>query len=279
LAVGPTLLEVIFGVALGTVLVASPAAAQSAGPRALRWDPALDATVLTLGVTALVLSEELKPALAPSSCRWCAVDSLDEHIRAALLWRDRAAADATSGIVAFVVTPLALGGLDALAAARDGVGRYAGEDILLIAEAGVLAADLTELTKVLAARERPFVHALSPDSKRLTAQAADNNLSFFSGHTSVAFALATAAGTVTTMHRYSWAPAVWGVGLVAASTTGYLRIAADKHWLTDVLVGAAVGSAVGLLVPVAFHAPVDDPGKTPPTAPLRAPLPLLAIAW
>jgi membrane-associated phospholipid phosphatase len=270
---------VSFGAALGAVLFASPAAAQSASPHALRWDPALDATVVTLGVTAVVLSEELKPEIAPSSCRWCSADWLDERVRAALLWKNTGAADTTSGILGFIVTPVAVGGLDALAAIHDGVGRYAGEDILLIAEAGVLAADLTEITKLAVARERPFVHALSPESKRLTAQPSDNNLSFFSGHTSVAFALATAAGTVTTMRGYRWAPAVWSVGLVTASATGYLRIAADKHWLTDVLVGAAVGSAVGVLVPLVFHSPIDDPGETPPTAALRAPLPLLAMAW
>jgi membrane-associated phospholipid phosphatase len=276
---GPTSFELTFGAALGAVLVASPAAAQSAGPQSLRWDPALDATVLTLGVTGVVLSEALKQEIAPSSCRWCSVDGLDERVRAALLWRNTAAADMTSGILGFVVTPIAVGGLDALAAAHDGVGRYAGEDILLIAEAGVLAANLTEITKMVVARERPFVHALSPESKPLTARPSDNNLSFVSGHTSVAFALATAAGTVTTMRRYRWAPAVWSVGLVAASVTGYLRVAADKHWLTDVLAGAALGSAVGLLVPLVFHSPVSDPRETTPTSALRAPLPLLAIAW
>ena len=35
--------------------------------------------------------------------------------------------------------------------------------------------------------------------------------------------------------------------------TGYLRLAADKHWLTDVLAGAAIGATVGILVPLLFH--------------------------
>jgi membrane-associated phospholipid phosphatase len=239
----------------------------------------VDVTVVAIGASGGVLSEELKPEIAPSRCRWCAVDELDERVRDALRWRDAAAADTTSGITGFVLTPLAAGGLDALAAAHDGVARYTGEDILLIAEAGVIAADLTQLTKMLVARERPFVHALSPDRKPLTAQPSDNNLSFFSGHTSVAFALATAAGTVTTMHGYRWAPAVWSVGLVAASTTGYLRIAADRHWLTDVLVGAVVGAAVGISVPLVFHSGVDDPTRGTSAMGIRAPLPVVAIAW
>jgi membrane-associated phospholipid phosphatase len=267
------------GTALAVSLFAAPAAAQPAAPRALRWDPVFDVTVVAVGATGGILSEELKPEIAPSRCRWCRVDPLDERVREALLWRDTAAADTTSNVIGFVVTPLAAGGLDALAAVHDGAARYAGEDILLIAEAGVLAADLTQLTKMLVARERPFVHALSSERKLLTAQPSDNNLSFFSGHTSVVFALATAAGTVTTMHGYRWAPAVWSVGLVTASTTGYLRIAADKHWLTDVLVGAAVGAAVGVFVPLAFHSAVDDPAKVTSTIGMRGPLPVVAIAW
>jgi membrane-associated phospholipid phosphatase len=44
-------------------------------------------------------------------------------------------------------------------------------------------------------------------------------------------------------------PWVYGVGFTAAAATGYFRMAADKHWLTDVLTGAVTGTAVGLAVP------------------------------
>ena len=42
---------------------------------------------------------------------------------------------------------------------------------------------------------------------------------------------------------------VWGGCLAAASTTAYLRYAAGRHFLTDVLAGAAIGSLTGWLVP------------------------------
>jgi membrane-associated phospholipid phosphatase len=42
---------------------------------------------------------------------------------------------------------------------------------------------------------------------------------------------------------------VYGIGFTAAATTSYLRMAADEHWLTDVLAGAAVGTAVGIGLP------------------------------
>ena len=39
--------------------------------------------------------------------------------------------------------------------------------------------------------------------------------------------------------------AIWASTLSLATVTGYLRIAADKHYFTDVLVGAIIGSTVG----------------------------------
>jgi membrane-associated phospholipid phosphatase len=55
------------------------------------------------------------------------------------------------------------------------------------------------------------------------------------------------------MRRYRWAPVIWGVGLVSAAAVGYLRIAADQHYFTDVLVGAAAGSAIGFAIPYGLH--------------------------
>jgi membrane-associated phospholipid phosphatase len=107
--------------------------------------------------------------------------------------------------------------------------------------------------KFAAGRERPFVHALPADEKPLTAHPADNNVSFYSSHTSFSFAVATASGTVASMRKYRSAPLVWAAGLVSAAAVGYLRIAADRHYFTDVLTGAAAGSAVGFAVPYLFH--------------------------
>jgi membrane-associated phospholipid phosphatase len=78
-------------------------------------------------------------------------------------------------------------------------------------------------------------------------------MSFFSGHTTWAFALAASSGTVASMRGYELAPVVWAVGLPLAAATGYLRIAADRHYLSDVLVGAAVGTAVGIGFPRLMH--------------------------
>jgi membrane-associated phospholipid phosphatase len=69
----------------------------------------------------------------------------------------------------------------------------------------------------------------------------------------MAFSTAVAAGTVATMRGYRGAPYVWALGLPLALLSGYLRIAADRHYVSDVLVGAALGSAFGALTPWLMH--------------------------
>jgi membrane-associated phospholipid phosphatase len=103
--------------------------------------------------------------------------------------------------------------------------------------------------KYAAARKRPCVRELPPG----TALEGGDNLSFPSGHTALAFSLATASGTVATLRGYRSAPYVWGAGMALAAFTGYLRMAADQHYASDVVVGALVGSLVGWAVPYLLH--------------------------
>jgi membrane-associated phospholipid phosphatase len=260
-------------------VTSEPAHAQSQPVRTLRWDPAIDGTVTAGGAAIWIASELLKSTLAPRTCRWCEVDCTDARVRDELLWRNPGAADAASNVTLVLMPLLAIGGT-ALAAAHDGVPGNIGEDALLVAEASVVAGDLTQLTKLLVGRERPFVHALAPEDKALTRQPADNNLSFFSGHASETFALASASGTIATMRGYRWAPVVWSVGGVVAAVTAYLRIAADKHWLTDVVVGAAVGAGVGFALPYVFHSADDASGASARARLRAAPLPAgVVLSW
>jgi len=184
-------------------------------------------------------------------------------VRGALRTSRTTAPDVTSSVIGFVVMPAMAFGTGALAARHDGrLGEWP-IDALIIGEAAVLAADVNQLTKFMVGRERPFVHALPPEQRQSTSQPSDNNLSFFSGHTTLAFSLATASGTVASMRGYREAPVIWVVGMTLATLTGYLRIAADKHYFTDVLTGALVGSGIGFAVPYFFHRPRTDVGIGP----------------
>jgi membrane-associated phospholipid phosphatase len=242
--------------ALALVLALAPDVRADTVPAELRYDTPIDLTV-TLGGAAAWLGSELifKSALAPSTCRWCVPPGIDADVRDALKWTDTKAADTSSSILGFGLVPATLVGIDALMALHDDAGRDIGPDVLIIAEATVVAMDANQIVKFAVGRERPFVHALPPAAKGTTSNPDDNNLSFYSGHTTATFAFAVATGTVASMRGYRWAPIAWIVGPALAATTGYLRIAADKHYFTDVVTGAVVGSAFGCALPYLFHAP------------------------
>lgn len=231
---------------------------------ALRYDLPVDAGVTaTAGVTWLTLTL-LEPALTPKHCRWCdrnsdgsdGLNGFDRSVRSALKWKNTSLAGTASTIFSFGLAPLAGLGIGALITKRDGRVDELPVDLLVVAESAFVALDLNEISKFSFARQRPDAHYRNPASK--TPASADDNVSFFSGHTTLAFALATSAGTVGSLRHYRLAAVMWAVGLVFATTGGYLRIAADRHYATDVITGALVGAGAGFGVPYLFHRPIAN---------------------
>ena len=125
------------------------------------------------------------------------------------------------------------------------------ENTVIVAESVGAVGLFTNAVKFSVGRQRPAIHYHTQLAADIPAN--DANVSFFSGHTSLAFACAVSAGTLSSQRRYPEAPWVWGIGLAGATATGLLRIGADAHYATDVLTGALVGSAGGLLVPLLLH--------------------------
>lgn len=245
-------------------LVSVPSVAHADEPHAIEYDTRIDVSVTAALASWVLTAEILKAQLVPEKCRWCyraadgadALNPVDGSVRRALVWKDTKAAGVTSDVLAFAVLPASSVGLTVVAAENDAALSGAPVDALVIAETTLIAATVNQLVKFAFARERPFVHYLprSPDGLRaLTDSPSDDNLSFYSGHTNLAFALATSSGTVATLRGYSLAPVVWASGLALATAVGYLRIAADKHYLSDVLTGVVVGSIIGVGAPLVFH--------------------------
>lgn len=237
--------------ALAAALLAAAPAAR-ADPQPLQYDLRADGAI-ALGTWAAYGGTELaKASLAPASCRWCDPGPVDAGARSALLWSDVGPARRASDVLAFAVIPVGMVTHQVLAARAAGDASAGWVDALLVAEAAGIAMDLNQLVKFTVGRQRPFVHyGNHPDPARPPDP--DDNLSFFSGHTTFAFAVASAAGTISSSRGYPSAPWVWGVGLTVAAATGYLRIAGDAHYLTDVVVGAAVGIAAGVAIPTLLH--------------------------
>ncbi|WP_239576438.1 phosphatase PAP2 family protein [Archangium primigenium] len=205
-----------------------------------------------------------KSQLAPSACRWCdrspdGTDTLNAVDRwgrgvAARTEQGRHTWNTWSNVVDFGVLPVGVLGAQYLLGSSNGASmRHAAEDATIIVESAVVAAVVNQAVKFAVGRERPFVHVLDEAQKARTEKPSDNNLSFYSGHTSLAFSLVTAAGTVSELRGYDKSWLIWAVGLPAAASVGVMRMGADKHYFSDVVVGAAAGSLFGVAVPLLLH--------------------------
>jgi len=245
-----------YAVSISLAVALFPTTALAADPPTDPTHPRLqvnfpvDLTITGAGAALWLTTEILKSKIAPSTCHWCEPPAGDVAIKNALRWPNTKTADSASYVTGFALAPIAALGLDAASVyARGGSFREWGEDATVIMESIVVGANLNQLVKFLVGRERPFVHDLDSADKLRTKSPGDNNLSFYSGHTMLGFVSAVSAGTVASLKGYRAAPLIWGTGLSLAVATGYLRIAADKHYFSDVLTGAVMGSAVGFLVP------------------------------
>lgn len=111
-----------------------------------------------------------------------------------------------------------------------------------VVEAVVLSEVVIGSIKTLTGRMRPFTgegpHATDP----LVLDGNHDALSFPSGHTSQAFALATVLAR-TYDRWYVQVPAY-----AVATSQAIQRIESGKHWVSDVVVGAALGHLIGRVV-------------------------------
>lgn len=120
---------------------------------------------------------------------------------------------------------------------------------IMYAEVVMFAYALPSLGKGLVERPRPFVY--NPAAAAEEKLSRDARVSFFSRHTTFAFASACFMSTVYGGYHpgSKLNPYVWAGSLGAASVVGYLRFAAGAHFPTDILTGALAGTLIGCGVP------------------------------
>ncbi len=129
---------------------------------------------------------------------------------------------------------------------------------LLATQAYITASALEGVIKFISGRTRPSYYDASVEAEpkfrgpfTKTATSASNKKiysSFPSGHTTVAFAAATVFAS-----EYKDKPIVPIIAYSAATLIGVSRITENKHWSTDVFVGAAVGFLAGKNVVNNYH--------------------------
>ncbi len=220
-------------VALATAAaVAMPGAAQTPAYRSgwRSWTVAAGAGVFA------VLPELLHLPRGAPSCAPCDPAGLSGLDRWVVRLHSRGAGTGSNVVVAGVVG----GGL--LASRTHG-------NAAMMVNAVAFTQLTTEWTKVLVHRSRPILYTAQAPS---AAADRDNRRSFPSAHTATAFAVATSYAVMA--HRQQLPHATRNSILLfsGAAGVGSMRVAAGRHFVTDVLGGAVLGAAVGWVTTKVF---------------------------
>ena len=122
------------------------------------------------------------------------------------------------------------------------------EDSVVFAE--VLAVNGAFVTLAKYTVQRPLPRTYAGDSTLV--ESPGGYRSFYSGHTSLVFSALTATA-VTLDLRYHAGIWPWLVAAGVGLSVAVERVAAGRHFYTDVAVGAAAGALIGTLIPL-WHA-------------------------
>ena len=158
-------------------------------------------------------------------------------------------ADMSTWVATLGGAPLALGAISWYR------GDASGGDLaaysLMLAQALALQNGVNLVVRSLAFWPRPYMYATDGDGAA-AASAAEGEAygSFYSGHASAAFTIAVFTGEWFSEFypNSAYKSLVWTTSLSLAGFVGVLRIAAGKHYPTDVVVGALAGTGISLAV-------------------------------
>ncbi len=253
-----SMLTILFGFAPSAAAQTGPERTTTSSPSPVTWKDEwhtfdwVDASITAIGAGTQLGLEFVHP-----ETRWRGPLWFDESVQERLAasspearQRRGRASDVTLGVSLLHATALD----PLIARSLHGDDRVGFQMAGVALESMALTGALTSIVKVSVARSRP------PPPRcrhRPTASGCPEreNRSFFSGHTSLAFAgFSTFAVLHARIPIYGapWDGLATGAYGAMALSTGLLRIAAHQHYATDVIVGALVGSAIGVTVPLLY---------------------------
>ena len=145
----------------------------------------------------------------------------------------------------FAVAPLALAGVSWYKGDADAYDF--GAFTLMFAEAVALQNALNQIVRSSQLWPRPYVYAKSGKGAEKSKEARGEAYgSFYSGHASAAFTVATFMGEwfseIYPNSKYK--TLVWASSYTLAAGVGILRVVAGKHYPSDVVLGALMGTGV-----------------------------------
>jgi membrane-associated phospholipid phosphatase len=186
------------------------------------------------------------------------VRPLDEHVAQRLRDSSTQANAKLHTLATFVRTTAAPGayiiGGTMYAVGRAAKNQHAAQLGLYGTEALLIGDGVGYVLKGVVGRQRPYVEPQDPQSFGFMRGfgAGDPDRSFPSGHSLAAFAAAAAVSSQTS----DWWPNTrWVIGptlFTGAALVGISRVYDNKHWATDVIVGAGLGTFAGLKV-IRYH--------------------------
>ncbi len=214
-------------------------------PRAVyRLHPRADAAVMSAAALAISVPSLLAREIIRERCP-CDPATVNRFDRGAIGNHDR-----FSDVASDVTVLLAMGAPPLLDLADVGAGDAWAADVAVFAETLLVNGALVEAAKYLVQRPLPRTYAGDP----ALVGSPGGYRSFWSGHTSTAFAaLGASAYTLRLRHGERGWP--WIAAAAIGASVAVERVAAGRHFPSDVIVGAAVGSAVGIGVPWLHAAP------------------------
>lgn len=161
----------------------------------------------------------------------------------------RAAGDVSTAFAILGAVPLALAGYSWYS--DDAQGRDVAVFSLMFAQALAFQNALNLTVRSMELWPRPYMYAEEGAGAEAARDAEGEAYgSFFSGHASAAFTVAVFTGEwFSEMYPNSaYRSLVWVTSLSLAGFVGVLRIAAGKHYPTDVVVGALAGTGISFAV-------------------------------
>jgi membrane-associated phospholipid phosphatase len=231
-----------------TFVITATLKAQTPAPRispyGLSWklDAPMLGTSIALNTSYLLLKRRLPPLTEPQILALRRDDIWAFDRSPTYNWSVKAA-HVSDGLMFFAIASPALLLLD------PNVRRDAPKVGFMAFQTFALTSGITNLTKILVHRTRPYVY--NPNAPMDKKTAADARLSFFSGHTSVSSSMSFFTAKV--YHDYNPTsrarPYIWAAAALVPAVTGFLRWRAGKHYITDIVVGYVVGALVGIGVP------------------------------
>jgi membrane-associated phospholipid phosphatase len=200
----------------------------------------LDIPLTTVSVGLAVWGNYLLQNMEPDAEEKPKEDLLPWDRPFAGVWNP-AAATASNVLAGLAAVPLVLGG--GAWARGEANGRDFATLALMYAQVMAIQSGVNLAVRSLKIWKRPFLLGNDGGSAR---QEGEAHGSFYSGHASAAFATAVFLG-VYFQNLYPgsrYTPAVWAGGLSLAVLVSSLRVAAGKHYPTDVIVGGLMGSLI-----------------------------------